>query len=139
MCFMRRKSKENEVFRLIKEATKGLYYVSETDAKLEPFIGGKVDALTREEFLKHFGVGEKEKVEERDFEKFFERLVKVQDWYGEHEREMARKYEKLQKVMKENLRDLKVFRIGRVEIDIYVVGVDSQGNLMGFKTKAVET
>jgi hypothetical protein len=41
--------------------------------------------------------------------------------------------------LKENLRDLKVYRIGRIEIDIYVIGIDSQNNLMGIKTKAVET
>jgi hypothetical protein len=32
-----------------------------------------------------------------------------------------------------------VFKVGRVELDIYVVGLDENGNLMGIKTKAVET
>ncbi len=136
---MRKKGKKNEVFRLIEEATKDLYYMSETDAKVEAFFGGKIGNLTRESFLNQIGANENQQVEEREFEKFFERLIKVQDWYGDYERETAKKYEQLRKVMKENLRELKVFRIGRIEIDIYVVGLDSQGNVMGVKTKAVET
>jgi hypothetical protein len=38
-----------------------------------------------------------------------------------------------------NLRDLRVFKVGRIELDIYVVGINSEGILMGIKTKAVET
>jgi hypothetical protein len=136
---MRKKSNRNKVFRLIEEAAKGLYYMSETDAKVEAFFGGKIGALTKESFLDQIGANENQEVEEREFEKFFERLIKIQDWYGDQERETAKKYEQLRKVMKENLRELKVFRIGRIEIDIYVVGIDSQGNVIGVKTKAVET
>jgi len=34
---------------------------------------------------------------------------------------------------------VKVFKIGDVQIDIYVVGIGSNGNLAGVVTKAVET
>jgi hypothetical protein len=42
-------------------------------------------------------------------------------------------------LLEENLADLTVFRIGSIRIDIYVVGLDADGNLAGIKTKAVET
>ncbi len=38
-----------------------------------------------------------------------------------------------------NLRDLKVFKIGKIQIDVYVVGLDAEDNLLGIETKAVET
>ena len=37
------------------------------------------------------------------------------------------------------MKDLKVFKVGQIELDIYVVGLDSQGVLTGITTKAVET
>jgi hypothetical protein len=45
----------------------------------------------------------------------------------------------LQKLLEENLEDLIVLRTGRIQIDIYVVGLDAAGNLAGIQTKAVET
>jgi prolyl-tRNA synthetase len=139
-CFMgKKRTSKNGVLKLIKEATKGLYYMSETDEEVEAFFGGKIENFTKEAFLKIIGRDATEPIEERDFEQFFERLIKIQDWYGEQEIETAKRYKQLQKILKENLRDLKVYRIGRIEIDIYVIGIDSQNNLMGIKTKAVET
>ncbi len=38
-----------------------------------------------------------------------------------------------------NLRNLKVFKVGKIQLDIYVVGLDAENRLLGIKTKAVET
>ncbi len=42
-------------------------------------------------------------------------------------------------LLEANLRDLRVFKIGEIQIDIYVVGLDVENNLTGIQTKAVET
>ena len=62
-----------------------------------------------------------------------------QDWYGAEEKHNAERFARLQNLLEENLRDLKVFKIGRIEIDVYVVGLDQNNELIGIKTKAVET
>jgi hypothetical protein len=66
-------------------------------------------------------------------------LTKIQDWFGEEETATAQKFSALEKLLLENLKDLKVFKIGEIELDIYFVGLDKQGKLAGVKTKAVET
>ncbi len=49
------------------------------------------------------------------------------------------KFKRLKQLLIENLNELHVYRVGRVAIDIFVVGRDREGNLAGIKTKAIET
>jgi hypothetical protein len=58
---------------------------------------------------------------------------------GGPERTPTRPVHYLRQFLEQNLTDLKVFRIGRIRLDVYVVGLDSEGNLAGVKTVAVET
>ena len=78
-------------------------------------------------------------IEERNFAEIFKRLTKIQDWYGEEETAAAAKFAVLKELLEKNLKDLKVFKIGTVELDVYFVGLNAEGILMGIKTKAVET
>lgn len=132
-------SGKNTLAELLKKATENLYYISETDAEIVPFIGRAAQTVTKEEVLRQTGKQPGEKIEERDFYQFFDRLTKIQDWFGEEETAMAEKYTVLKNLLAENLKDLKVFKIGQIELDIYFVGLDEYGKLVGVKTKAVET
>jgi hypothetical protein len=123
----------------IRKVSEGLFYISETDAEIYPFAGAKADAVTGENLLSRTGNKPDAPVEERDFTDFFTRLTKIQDWFGDEEKQTAAKYVRLKELLERNLKDLKVFKVGRIEIDIYVVGLDSEGRLTGIKTKAVET
>ncbi len=123
----------------IAKAVEGLYYISETDAEILPFSGEKATEISKEEILIQTKSSENSNVEERDFEQFFERLIKIQDWFSEEETRNAQKFGDLKKLLEENLRALKVFKIGSIELDIYAVGLDKENVLQGIKTKAVET
>lgn len=130
---------KNSLKKQIEEAVNGLYYISETDAEIFPFIGKKAETVNAETILKQTNEDKCPKIEEKSFEEFFERLTSHQDWFGEDEIETANKFSKLRELLEANLSELKVFKIGEVEIDIYVVGLDSDGRLTGIKTAAVET
>jgi Nuclease A inhibitor-like protein len=123
----------------IEKIARGLYYISETDAEISPFRGTKAVGVTKEILLSQTGNAPDAPVEERNFEDFFKRLTKIEDWFGDEENKSAAKFRKLKELLERNLKDLKVFKVGRIEIDIYVVGLDKEGNLAGIKTKAVET
>lgn len=121
----------------IKRASKELFYISETDAEIIPFVGEEADAVNAETILKQ--TKSDAPIEERDFEDFFKRLTELQDWFGDEETKNANKFAKLKDILQKNLRDIKVFKVGRIEIDVYVVGLDAQNILTGIQTKAVET
>jgi len=123
----------------IKIAVRGLYYISETDALIQPFIGKQAKTVSKQEILSQTKKAADSTVEEKDFAGFFARLTEIQDWFGDEEKEIAKKFVRLKELLEKNLRDLKVFRIGKIQLDIYVVGLNAEDNLLGIETKAVET
>jgi hypothetical protein len=123
----------------IKEASEDLYFISETDAEIFPFFGGQAQSVTKEEILSQIKGSASTPVEERSFAEFFARLTEIQDWFGDEEKAVAQKFAELKKLLESNLRDLKVFKIGKIQIDVYAVGIDAENNLLGIQTKAVET
>ena len=129
----------DSVSEKIKRAVEGLYYTSETDAEISAFKGNETASVTKEVLLAQTGGDPNSAVEERKFEEFFRPLTELQNWYGDEERQTAQKFSKLRDLLESELRDLKVFKIGQIEKDIYAVGLDSKNILTGIKTNAVET
>jgi len=123
----------------IKNAAAGLWYMSETDAEIFPFTGSKAEAVTKENLLGQIGKPPDTPVEERGFDEMLARFVKIQDWFGDEEKATAGRFAALKSLLEKNLTDLKVFKVGLIEVDIYFVGLDTEGNLAGIQTKAVET
>ena len=125
--------------RQIRGACESLFYVSETDAPVLAFSGLAVSEVNRKTILQQTGGWTGDSVKELAFDEFFGRLTTVKDWFGETQRMRAKKFLDLQKLIEENLSNLKVFKIGHVLVQIYAVGIDRDGNLMGITTSAVET
>lgn len=123
----------------ITDAAEGLFYISETDAEILPFAGTSAEKVDREEILKQIKKTNETEIEERSFSDFFARLIEIQDWFGEEETENAKKFLRLKEVLENNIRDLKVFKVGKIELEIYVVGLDAENTFLGIQTKAVET
>jgi len=132
-------SGEDELKNQLKKATENLFFISETDAEITPFFGRQAQAVTKEEILMQSQSMANVLIEEKDFAGFFKRLTEIQDWFGDEEKATAQKFAELKDLLEKNLRDLKVFKIGKIQIDVYVVGLDAENNLLGIKTKAVET
>lgn len=123
----------------IEKAIAGLFYISETDAPFYLFIGEKTNCVTAETILIQTGAAAGTFVEKRDFEEVFARLTRMQEWFGDEEKETAKRFAVLRDLLKTHLKDLAVFKVGEITVDIYMVGLDADGRLTGIKTKAVET
>ncbi len=119
--------------------TEGLSYQSESDYPVEPYVReASKGAPSAVEFAAG-REGEDAAVRELDFDSFFGNYTDEQDWWGEDERAVARKFQALVEFLKGNLTDIKVYRVGDVEADVYVVGKTAAGDFAGVKTKVVET
>lgn len=123
----------------LKSLTEGLSYMSESFYDVEPYVrGAEEGAPSAEEFAKG-REGEDAAVRELNFDSFFGNYTQEQDWWDDEERTAAKKFQALVKFLKENLSDIKVYRAGDVEADVYVVGKTKSGGYAGVKTKVVET
>ena len=107
------------------KATNGLLYASESDHPFEIVENSAPEILQNSKQI--------------EFDHFFKNLTAEQDWFGEEEKAKAAQYAALEKLLKENLTDLKVFKSGETDIEIYILGKTKSGAFMGLKTRSVET
>ena len=123
-------AKKDPVLDALKKASKGLLFISETDAPLEPFAwegGGK---LTKARLLELAGAEKGTAVEQTTLEDFF----------GAVPSEDREKFDQLAQVLKEQLSGIKVYKVGgEAEKQVYVVGKAADGRWAGLKTTVVET
>jgi Nuclease A inhibitor-like protein len=69
----------------------------------------------------------------------FAPAIAIEDWYEAEELAQVDRYKELLHAIESNLTDVRVFRVGEINITIYVVGKTTDGDLVGLKTQAVET
>lgn len=129
----------DKILSEISRACDGLVYISETDAEITSFLNERANDETHEEILSHITSGSNNDIEEIDFQFFFERLIAEKGWHGAKEKERAQKFRALKSTLEDNLSELRVFKIGRVRKEIFVVGRDKDNRLMGVRTESVET
>lgn len=131
--------KQDDLLTRITEACRGLTYISESDAAVEPFAGGKADSVTAETVRKAAGIDPNAKPHETKPDEFFARLTRVEPWFDKKQKKAAVQFAELEDLLRKDLSDLKVFRFGRIRIAIVVAGLSKEGELLGIRTQAVET
>ena len=70
---------------------------------------------------------------------FREKLTRSREWHSSRHAKNAEGFRRLFSLLSEELSGVSLLRFGKIEIEIYVVGSDVEGNLQGFVTKAFET
>ena len=120
-------------------ACKGLYYVSETDAEIVPFVTDEIKDISRESILQYCGANSSSNIEIVEQATFFTKLTQMKDWFGPADIARAERFLRLQQLLLSQLTGIKVYRVGTVRIDIILAGHDKCGNVAGIRTIAVET
>lgn len=125
----------------LQKAAAGLSFQSESDYPVEPFLweGEGLSALTEARLLRLTSHPPGTPVKGVSVESFFRPATEEQDWHNAQERKTVVRFKELVKVLKGALKKVKVYKVGEVEIDVYVVGQTKSGDLAGVKTKVVET
>ena len=131
---------DDRLLDALAEACEGLRYPSESDAPFEPFLWGAVpegeaieervvtDAAKRRRKGRHRGASRR--VEEVTAGHVFGQLEETEDAAG---------FKRLRRSIESLLTDVRVFRVGAVKVEVYVVGRTPQGNWAGLRTTSVET
>jgi hypothetical protein len=114
----------------LKKASQGLQFVSDTEAPLEPFAWQDRSELTQDRLRQLTKTEADTPVEEMTLDDFF-RAVPSED---------RGKFQKLEKVLKEQLSGVKVYKLGEeADKDVYIAGKTADGRWAGVKTTVVET
>ena len=122
------------LLKTLEEAASGLLFPSETDAPLVPFELAEAHGadISAEKLLTLEGRADGAKVEEVTADELFQPLIEAGD-------DDSAKYGRILEVLKAELTDVRVYRVGETDIDVYIVGKHASGAWAGLKTKVVET
>lgn len=125
----------------LKELSDGLYFLSESDYPLEPIactISDKA-GLAEPEIFKMAGKAPDEKLEIVELPYFFRNMTTELPEADEDMKLLTQRFRKLQNFLEDHLQDLKVYRLGEVEILALILGKLNHNQFAGLKTTVVET
>ena len=123
----------------LQQASKGLLFLSESDAPFEVIHWPAQGELTPAKLLPLTNHPPDAPVEVASVDDLFAIATQEEDWHDEEERETVKRFQNLVSVLKQNLSQLQVYRVGSINIDAYIIGVTPHGELAGLSTKLVET
>ena len=121
----------------LESASAGLTYVSESDFPFDYVSYPSVPAaqtVTRAQFMAAAHIASSTPVEVRTLDQTFAHLTNP-----EVTGDLAPRYAALLRAIRANLTYAKVYRVGRVQVQLYIVGRDHCGLLAGLHTVSVET
>ncbi len=123
----------------LKEATEGLTFMSESDYPVEVIHWAGVSEVNPEYLRQLTGLPADTPVEVTNIDEFFRVAASAAEWKSETELITARRYQALVRLLKESLADPKVYRVGEINMLIYIIGQNSTGGWSGVSTRIVET
>jgi hypothetical protein len=131
---------DEQILSELTRAAEGLWYMSESDYPLEPMRLGGTDEPGPERLRELAGMSADARVETRSLEEFFRDGAAVQmPRAGTHEGARATSFQNVVRTLRENLTDIRVYRIGEINIPVYILGRSGSGNWLGLTTRVVET
>jgi hypothetical protein len=131
--------RDEEILQKLEQASAGLLFMSEADYPFEIVNGGEMSEMPFDYLRQQAGAAPDAAVQAVSPEKFFAQAMSEPEWKGADEIATARRYQALLRLLKENLNDLKVYRVGEINMAVYIVGRTSTGNWVGLSTRVVET
>lgn len=131
----------NEITEKLKQASDGLLMMSESEYPFEAFLWSNQaqEPITAQKLLQLTGHPQDSPIEEVELEDFFRNCAFEQEWHNELQKSDVNKFQTLVESLKENLKSIKVYRIGTRNIDVYIIGKTLDEDLAGVSTKIVET
>lgn len=132
---------EKTFVEILTNTVDGLLFPSESDEKIK-VIDWQADNPPPFDtilFRKYIGVTPAVRVEVLPWERFFEPVIAEKDWWTDVEKERAARFTKIKEYVTANLTNLEYLRAGRVEVEAYLIGQDSEGKWKGLKTLIVES
>lgn len=128
---------ERKLIEKLETATEDLLWFSESEYPFKVFYwrnaNFSIDAL-----LQRYDYSPKTKIVVKDWQSFFADAIRPEDWHNETEIAETKRYQNLVNLMAQNLENIRVYLIGEVEIDVYILG-ETKIAIAGLVTKIIAT
>jgi hypothetical protein len=129
---------DEQLIEELRAATRGLTFMSESDYPFEVFRWDASEPT--HEFLRGLtGEAADAQVETKTAADFFRVAASDAEWKNAEQLAAARRFQALLSLLEQNLTDLKVFRVGDINLPVYIAGRGASGHWLGVSTRVVET
>ena len=128
-----------DVMSRIAKAADGLLFSSEADYPLEPFAWNETTPFSPETLYKLTTLPLEAPVTKEDIDDFFAPMLDPATGDTPAARKRRTRTRKLVRLLRQNLSDLAVYKLGRVEMPTFIVGRLADGSIAGLRTTVVET
>jgi Nuclease A inhibitor-like protein len=129
----------SEIIAILKQASEGLLFISESEYPFLVFLWSDISPVTPEKVVQQTDHSPDTPIKVIEVDDFFRVATKEEDWHSPSEQETVKKFQNLVQVIKANLSNPQVYRLGSKEADVYILGTTPSSDLAGLSTKIVET
>jgi len=130
---------DQQILNELKNATEGLLFLSESDHPFDIVFWNGQAKLNHEFLCAQAGKPPQSPIGEQNVDDFFRNSVSEPAWKKGERLNIARSYQALVRLLKSELADIRIYRIGRTHITVFIIGKGPNGNWMGLSTKTTET
>ncbi|UBF30787.1 nuclease A inhibitor family protein (plasmid) [Kovacikia minuta CCNUW1] len=130
-----------KVISILRQAVNDLLWMSESEYPIDilEWNVSEEHPFTVETLLQATQHSPDGPIQQLTIEALFEPLMQEQDWFGPEEHQRAQRFQSLYQLLQERLSEIQVYRIGTIEVDIYILGKVTSTKLIGLHTRLVET
>jgi hypothetical protein len=122
-----------------KTATDGLLFMSESDYPFEIHEWENLSNIPPDHLKQLAGLPADTLIEETTVENFFRPAVRNYEGQSETARSTSARYRQLLQLIHDNLTDVTVYKLGRINMPVFIIGKTTSGNWMALSTRVVET
>jgi hypothetical protein len=124
----------------LKTIVEGLTWMSESDYPFEVLqLPDRTAPPTIAELLQLTGHDADEPREEISVQNFFALATQPQDWHEAEDTQRMQRFQTLLQWIEQHLSNVKGYRVGTIEIDVYIIGKAASGAWIRLSTKVIET
>jgi hypothetical protein len=131
--------RDRELIKQLELATKDLLWLSEAEYPIHVVYWHDADNFTQDTLLQQYHYPPDTKIAMQEFAAFFAAATKQETWHNEAEQAQVSRYQALVNLMAENLKDIKVYLLGDIEIAAYILGTTEHLAIAGLATQIVAT
>jgi hypothetical protein len=131
---------DNQIRQVLSDAADGLLYPSESDYAFQ-YVEWNTEGkrLTKKVIRQLASKKENAPVKSRSLDDFFKNVTEIKDWYEEEEKAETQRFRQLKETLQNHLSNIRVFEVGKIEIDAFIIGKTKDGKCAGLSTKVIET
>jgi hypothetical protein len=130
---------DEQIIEELRQASEELLMMSESDYPFEVVRWEEAAEITPQLLRQKSGQAADALVGVETIEDFFRAAVTEHEGQGAEVRRTAEKFRRLMQALATNLRDVRAYKVGDVNLPVYIVGRAPSGRWLGLSTRVVET